>query len=280
MNKHTKRTLKRILLFAALALLVVVLTGCGTSPVTKNSTGFWDRYVIYYFQQFLLWMVNNFHLSYAWAIIVFTIIIRIVLLPLMHFQAKSTKKQMQLQPGVKALQANYPGKDMDSRQKLNEETQKLYSEAGINPMLGCLPMLVQLPVMLMLYQVIFRTTALRQGTFLWMQLGDPDPWHVLPILAGIFTFLSSWLAMKATPQQGGMGTIMTVFSSVMMLWFAWITASAVSIYWVVSSLFQIGQTLVLQNPWQMQREMEEKEKAKREKEKQLRKAKRRAFKKR
>ncbi|KRL08641.1 MAG: membrane protein insertase YidC [Schleiferilactobacillus perolens] len=282
MSKKTKRTLKRILLIAALAMLVVVLTGCGNmnSPVTKSSTNFWDRYVVYYFQQFILVMAKNWHLGVAWAIIVFTVIVRVILLPLMYFQSKSQKKQMQLQPEIKQLQQKYPGKDVDSRQKLNEETQKLYSEAGINPMLGCLPLLLQMPIMLALYQAIYRTPDLRVGSFIWMQLGQPDQYHILPIVAGLLTLLSSWLTMKATPQQGGIGMAMMGVSAIMITWFAWVTASAVSIYWVVSNLFQVGQTMLLQNPWQIQREMAAKEKEKKDKERRLRRAKRRALKKR
>lgn len=85
--------------------------------------------------------------------------------------------------------------------KLREEQQKLYSEAGVNPVAGCLPLLVQLPILWALYQAIWRTNVLKTGQFLWLKLGVKDPYFVLPILAALFTFISTWLSMKSQPEK-------------------------------------------------------------------------------
>ena len=101
--------------------------------------------------------------SYGWGIVIFTIIVRIIILPLMIYQMKSMRQTMELQPKLKALQEKYPGKDMESRQMLAKEQQKLYSEAGINPFASILPLIVQMPILFALYQAIFRSDVLKSG---------------------------------------------------------------------------------------------------------------------
>ncbi len=118
---------------------------------------------------------------------------------------------------LKAIQKKYSSRDRESMQKMQMETQKLYKEAGVNPWASMLPLLVQLPVMWALYQAIWRTSALRNGTFLWLQLGHPDPYYIMPILAALFTFISSWLSMASMPEKNSMTTTMTWF---MRLWYS------------------------------------------------------------
>ena len=274
--------LKRVLLAVSLLSLMLFLTACGNlnAPITSESTGFWDHYVLYSFSRFILKLASLLGGSYGWAIVVFTIIVRIILLPLNHFSTKNMKKQSAIQPELQALQKKYSGKDVETQQKLREETQKLMSEAGINPMLGCLPMLIQLPFMYALYQAIWRTTELRQGTFLWMQLGERDPYYIMAILAGVFTFLSTWISNMSMPQNGSTGKIMMYVMPFMIMIPALTIASAISLYWVVSNAFQVVQTLILQNPFKAKREQEEKEQAQREHDRNLRRARKRAYSKR
>jgi membrane protein insertase, YidC/Oxa1 family, C-terminal domain len=168
-----KKSLKKYIGVALLLSVVLVLAGCSNlnEPITSNSTGFWDHYILYNFSRFILWLASIVNNSYGWAIVLFTVIVRVVLLPLNWLQIRSMNKQMKIQPQMKALQEKYSAKDTDTQQKLREETQKLYSEAGVNPVAGCLPLLIQMPVMFALYQAIYKTTQLRNGSFLWMQLG-------------------------------------------------------------------------------------------------------------
>ncbi|WP_261807265.1 membrane protein insertase YidC [Lapidilactobacillus luobeiensis] len=270
--------LKKIILLVAILSLVLVLTGCSNlnEPITKSSAGFWDHYVLYPFSWFILKIASILGNSYGWAIVVFTIIVRIVLLPLNHFSTKNMKKQQEIQPELQALQKKYSGKDVETQQKLRTETQKLMSEAGVNPMMGCLPMLIQMPFMYALYQAIWRTEALKQGTFLWMQLGEKDPYYIMAILAGLFTFLSTYISNLSMPQSGSTGKIMMYVMPLMIMIPALNIASAMSLYWVVSNAFQVVQTLILQNPFQAKREREAKEAEAKEKEKALRRAWKRA----
>ncbi|KJY48236.1 Membrane protein insertase YidC [Bombilactobacillus mellis] len=274
---------KHLLLLAALFLVVVVvISGCSNinEPITKNSPGFWNHYVLYQFSRFILWLASLVKNSYGWAIVLFTIIVRIILLPINWWQIRSMNKQMQVQPQMKALQEKYSAKDMETQQKLQAETKKLYAEAGINPIAGCLPLLIQLPVMWALYQAIYRTTELRNGHFLWMELGKPDPIYILPILAAIFTFLSTWIANLSQPEQPQATKVMMWIMPIMILIPAITISSAISVYWVVSNAFQVLQTLLLQNPFKYKKQQQEKLQREKQRQKALRKAKKRAFKKR
>lgn len=277
----SKKSTKRLL--AALALVTVfalVLSGCATqttqkpTPISHNSSNWWDAWVVYYLSQFVLWIAKVCGGSYGWAIIIFTVIIRVILLPLNAVQINSTRKMQEIQPELKALQEKYSSKDLETRNKLNEETQKLYKEAGVNPYAGCLPMVIQLPVMWALYQAIWRTPEMQNGKFLWMDLGKPDPYYILPILATVFTFLSSYIATLSVPKssQTTMTKMMSYVMAIMVGVWAIVFQSAISLYWVISNLFQVGQTLVLQNPFKYRKEQEAKEEAERDRQRKMRRA--------
>lgn len=277
----SKKSTKRLL--AALALVTVfalVLSGCATqttqkpTPISHNSSNWWDAWVVYYLSQFVLWIAKVCGGSYGWAIIIFTVIIRVILLPLNAVQINSTRKMQEIQPELKALQEKYSSKDLETRNKLNEETQKLYKEAGVNPYAGCLPMVIQLPVMWALYQAIWRTPEMQNGKFLWMDLSKPDPYYILPILATVFTFLSSYIATLSVPKssQTTMTKMMSYVMAIMVGIWAIVFQSAISLYWVISNLFQVGQTLVLQNPFKYRKEQEAKEEAERDRQRKMRRA--------
>lgn len=263
---------KRLLLLLGTVLLAVVLVGCGTSPITAESTGFWDRYIVLNFSRVIIWLSDLFGGSFGLGIIVFTLIIRIILLPLMHGQTKSTRKMSDLQPRIKALQAQYSSKDAETQSKLKEETSKLYSEAGVNPVAGCLPLLIQMPVLMGLYQAISRTEALSTGDFLWMNLGKPDPMFILPIAAAILTYATTKLSSMSQAESNPTTTSMMYMMPALILFMGITLPSALSLYWVVGNAFSVGQTLLLNNPFKIRKEREEKLQAERDRERALEKA--------
>ncbi|TLQ04434.1 membrane protein insertase YidC [Pediococcus stilesii] len=273
--KHLKRNMALI----SVAALSLILTACSTAPITSHSKGFWDGVIVYNFSKFIIYLSNLFG-GYGWGIIVFTVLIRIIILPLMIYQTKTTMKTAELQPKLKEIQKKYSSRDMESQQKLREEQQKLYAEAGVNPMAGCLPLIIQLPVMYALYAAVSRTPALKGGTFLWLHLGDKDPYFILPVLAALFTLISTWLSMKSQPKssQNGMTAAMTFGMPLVILITALNFASAITLYWVITNLFQVGQTLIIQNPFKIQREREERLQTEKAKRKAIEKAKRKATK--
>lgn len=275
-----KRNIKRLLAVLAIVGLAVVLTGCAsngqptTHSVSHTSGSWWDRWIIYYMSQFLLWLSDLMGKNYGMTIVVFTIIVRVILLPLNAMSIKSSTKMQQIQPEVQALQKKYPGRDAESRQLLSQETNKLYKEAGVNPYAGCLPLLIQLPVMYALYDSIVKTPELQNGHFLWMDLGKPDPYYVMPVLAVAFTFVSTYISQMSIPKssQNMTSKIMMYAMSLLVGVYAIFFQSAISLYWVVSNLFQAIQTFFLQNPFKYQREQEAKATAERERKRKLRRA--------
>lgn len=272
-----KKHLKKILSLTGILSLTLFLAACSNEPITSNSTGFWDHDIIYNCSRFIIWLSNHFG-GYGMGIIIFTIIIRIIILPVMYWQTKSTIAMQELQPELKKLQQKYSSRDRETMQKLQMETQKLYRDAGVHPMASMLPLLIQLPVMWALYQAIWRTNVLRHGSFLWLQLGKTDPYYVLPILAAVFTFISSWLAMAGMPERSSMTTVMTWGMPIMIFFMSLGFPAAITLYWVVTNAFQVVQTLLIQNPFKLRREREDRKRAKRRRQNRLEHARRNAFK--
>ncbi|KJY53918.1 Membrane protein insertase YidC [Lactobacillus kullabergensis] len=272
----TKKNVKRLLVLLTVAALAVVLTGCASNakpaPISHTSGSWWNRWVIYYMSTFLLWLSKLVGNNYGWAIIIFTIIVRLILYPLSAIQIKSTTKMQKIQPEIDALRKKYPGSDTESRTLLSQETNKLYKEAGINPYAGCLPLIIQLPVMYALYGAIWQTPQLQTGHFMWMDLGKPDPYFIMPILSMVLTFISTYISQLSTPKESQtlstkiMTYGMAIMVGVMGIYFQ----SAIVVYWVISNLFQVVQTFILQNPIKYRRELEEKERQERERKRQLR----------
>ena len=161
---------------------------------------------------------------------------------------------------LKELQAKYPGKDLDSRTKLSEEMRALYKEKGVKTSSAFLPLLIQMPVLMALFQALSRVEFLKVGHFLWLDLGAIDPTYILPVLAALFTFFSSWLTNKAMPERNGSATTMMYVMPVMIFFFALFSASGVALYWVTSNAYQVGQTYLLNNPFKIIAEREAKNK--------------------
>ena len=265
---------KRLLLSLGLVTLVLFLSACGnTESITSDSTGFWDGFVIYNFSRFIIALSELFGNNYGVGIIIFTIIIRVILIPLNYFQTKSTQKMQKIQPQVKALQEKYPSKDTQTRELLQAETSRLYSENGVNPYAGCLPTLVQMPVMIAFYRAISRTEILSSSNFLWMNLGERDPYFVLPILAAILTYFTSKLTMMSQADGGGQTKVMLYMMPALILFMGSTLPSALSLYWVISNAFSVVQTLILNNPYTIIAEREAEERANRERERALERAK-------
>lgn len=261
---------------------VLLLTACtggsqAASDITSTTPGFWAQFV-YFFAT----MIDKLALGglTGIGIILFTLILRLLLLPLYNVQIKASQKLQAVQPEVKAIQAKYPDKDMDSRMKVNEEIQALYKERGVNPFSSLFPLLIQFPILIGLYQALTRVAFLRTGHFLWFAIASPDPYFILPILAAGFTFLSTWLMSRANPNKDISTQLMTYLTPAMILLFSVQMASGVTLYWTVSNAFQVLQLLIFNNPFKAIAEREAAERALKAHEAKIRKAKRKASKRR
>jgi YidC/Oxa1 family membrane protein insertase len=195
-------------------------------------------------------VIHNVNVSYGLAIILFTIIVRIILLPLNIKQTRSQVRMQQIQPEVKKLQDKYK----NDPQKSQQEMMKLYKEKGVNPMGGCLPLIVQLPILWALFYVFRSIKPIDPATqqtvtvsFLWIKdLFNYDPLFILPILSGITTYLSSrMMAPVADSAQAKQTGTMNIGMSIFMVFMAWKFTAALVLYWVVNNLIQIGQTMLM-----------------------------------
>jgi YidC/Oxa1 family membrane protein insertase len=210
---------------------------------------------------------------YGFTIILFTLIVRILLFPLYANQMKHSAKMAEVQPKLQAIQKQYAS----DRETLNLKMQELYREEKFNPMMGCLPMLIQLPIMYGLFSLLRNPTAFMPDTemwiasheaFFWIQdLSQPDQW-ILPILAGISTFFSSMMMQQPTAggdmanQMAPMMKMMKYILPVMIVGMGRSFPAGLTIYWFVGTLVQIGQTKFL-NTWK--KRLIEKDKTKKKK---------------
>ena len=247
---------KKTLLTLALAAFVIFLSACGRQDVVdSSSTGFWDSIVIYNLQRLLLWMSDILG-SNGLAIIVFTALGQILLLPLTNYQQKSMEKTQELQPKMDALREKYSARDEATKEKLQTEMQKLQEEAGVNPLAGCLPLLIQMPIFIALYQTVTRTPALQEADFLWLQLGFPDPLYILPLLAAGFTFLNSWLMQYSNPNAKS-NALITFLMPALIFFITFRVASSLALYFVASNGTRVLMTLLTNNPFKKRQELEE-----------------------
>lgn len=190
-------------------------------------------------------VVTNNNVSYGLAIILFTLIIKTILLPLNIKQVKSSIKMQEIQPEIKKIQEKYK----NDPQKVNQEMMSLYKEKGANPFSGCLPLFIQMPILWALYYVFNSLTVIQGVSFLWIpDLYQKDIYYILPILSAGTTYLSTLMMSAGTStdsaqakQTGTMNIGMSIFMGFMSLNFK----SALVLYWVVGNVFSIGQTILV-----------------------------------
>ena len=258
--------------------LVVILVGCGNGQEVGQSEGIWRTLVIDNLSRAIIWLSEIFGNNYAMGIIIFTLIMRTLLFPLNRMQTVSQRKMQEIQPELNAIKEKYPNKDRASMERMQEEQQQLIETRGVNQFAGCLPMLIQLPVMIALYQSITTTEQIQQGDFFWTNLGQVDPYFILPILAAGLTFANSYFTMKANPVKNASTTAITYVMPAMILFISVGLPSAVTLYWVVSNGITLIQTFIFNNPYKIIAERNEKVEAEKAKQRELRRALKRATK--
>ena len=241
---------RRILLITGLLGVLILLAGCTqvNVPITSESQGFWNTYIVYPLSQLITYFAEITGENYGLAIIIVTLIIRLVLLPLMLKQTKSSKAMQAIQPEMAKLKEKYSSKDQQTQQKLQQETMALFQKHGVNPLAGCLPLVVQMPILIGFYHAIMRTEAIAEHTFLWFDLGEKDPYFILPIVAGVTTFIQQKMMMAGVANQNPQMAMMLWLMPIMIVVFAISFPAALSLYWVVGNLFMIIQTYFVKGP--------------------------------
>jgi YidC/Oxa1 family membrane protein insertase len=180
------------------------------------------------------------------AIILLTLVIKIIFFPLTYSSTKSMAKMADLQPKIKALRAKYKKAktDIEQRNQMNQEMMKLYKEHGVNPAGGCLPLLIQLPIFWGVFRMLVAAVEFRHAPFcLWIQdLSVSDPTYITPILMGATQFITQKMTpTTADPAQAKMMLIMPVIMTVFFMNFQ----SGLILYWLTTNVLQIGQQALM-----------------------------------
>ena len=202
-----------------------------------------------FFLAALLWL-NRFTKNYGFAIIVLTIIIKVVLYPLQHKWIVSMKKMQKLQPKMEAIKARYKKArtDPEQKQKMNTEMMKLYQQEGINPAGGCLPFVLQIPILWGFYGLLTHAIELRGAPFMmWIHdLSMKDPYYITPILMTVTMFIQQAITPStADPAQKRMFLIMPI----VMGWIFKEFPTGVVLYWLMQNVLTIAQQLIMNKYW-------------------------------
>ncbi len=185
----------------------------------------------------LLGAIFNISGNFTLSIIILTFLVKVILLPLTLKQDKSMRKMKEIQPDVDKIRNQFPNK-----QEQNIKIAELYKERKINPAAGCLPILLQMPILFALFAVFRDPNNIPVGSqFLFWDLTQKDPYFVFPVLNGALTFLQQ----KLTPQQGGeenpMAKNMLIMMPIMIIFMSMSLPMGLQIYWVASSALTIVQ---------------------------------------
>ena len=180
--------------------------------------------------------------SYGLAIILMTLVIKMLMYPLTVKQVKSMKGMQILQPKMKELQTKYK----DKPEKLQQEMIKLYKETGVNPMAGCLPLVLQMPIFIIIFYGLRDFTFNGATSFLWLtDLAQPDPLYILPVLSALTTYYQQKQTSTEMNQQAKM---MLMFMPLFIGYISTTFSSGLVLYWVTMNTVQIVQQ------WWMSRE--------------------------
>ncbi len=231
-----------------------------------------EVWTIFFFQPMLnglLYLYDLLGHNFALSITVFTVLVRLITLPLTLPQQRSAKKMQELKPELDELQK----KHKDDKEALTQKQMELYKKHGVNPMSGCLPMLIQFPIWIGLYQSIVQALSNSplpllhlskniypnlphlsslvplQDRFLWMTLGNPDPYYVLPVLVAATMYLQQKLMTPpgSDPQTSSMNQTMQYTMPLMFGFFSLQFASGLSLYFIISAVVGIAIQYVMNN---------------------------------
>ena len=200
----------------------------------------------------LIWMRESFALGYGWVLVVFGVLVRIVMAPLMHVSLKQQVRQTRLQPEMQKIRKRYGDGSMfggkmsnEERLKQQQEMRDLMREHKVNPALGCLPMMLPMPVLITMFFVFQNTIEFRGVSFMWIpDLSLADPLYILPVFMGVSMYLMQWIGQRGVeqmPQMKMMLYVMPVVMTVIFLQFA----AGLNLYYATQNIAGLPQQLYL-----------------------------------
>lgn len=223
------------------------MTGCSQHDSTDPSL--FQLYLVNPMENFIYFLAEVDGGSFGVAIILITIIIRLVLMPLMLKQYKSQQlmkvKMANLKPEMDSIQEKLKNtKDAKEQKVLQLEMMNLYRKHNVNPLsMGCLPLIIQMPILMALYYAISHSTEIATHSFLWFNLGQPDVF--ITLIAGLIYYLQFKVSqINLSMEQQKQMRIMGMLSPIMIMVFSFTAPAALPLYWCVGGLFLICQTLL------------------------------------
>ncbi|QDQ01084.1 membrane protein insertase YidC [Lysinibacillus fusiformis] len=239
--------MKNFKLFSMLGLVVFVLSGC---QAVQNKEGFFYSIFVKPMEFLLEFFGNNiFSGNYGLAIIAITVLIRLVLMPIMlknYRQQQIMKSKMDaFKPEMEEVQKKMKeAKTKEEQMKYQQEMMALYSKHGVNPLnMGCLPMLIQMPIIMGLYFSILYSADVKSHMFLWFSLGSPD--IIMTIIAGIVYLVQARVSLWTVPeQQKAQMKLFIYISPIMIVFISMSSMAALPLYWSVSGALLIIQTYI------------------------------------
>jgi YidC/Oxa1 family membrane protein insertase len=193
--------------------------------------------IIEFLIQILVFFYDNVYPNYGVDIILLTIVVRIAMLPLTFTQIRAQSQIQKIQPEINKIREKYK----DDREKMNQEIMSIYRENKINPLSGCLPLLLQLPVIIALYMMIQKYAPINAESFLWInELGKPDPYYILVILFVVTSFITQQM-MVTDPSQKFINYIMPIAMGILFIRFP----AAFFVYFDTSNIWQLGERFII-----------------------------------
>ncbi|WP_112179584.1 membrane protein insertase YidC [Paraliobacillus zengyii] len=260
MSKQSVFTFFKKYRFVSLIVLLFILSGCQSAAtgeaVDPDTAGFFDKYFVNTFSIIIKGVATFFDGNYGLSIVLVTLTIRLILMPLMLKQSKNgfqmRDKMASMKPELEALQASYKNKKDSASQKImQQETMELYKKHNFNPIasIGCLPMIIQFPILIGFYYAIRSTPEIASHSFLWFNLGQSD--LVMTFVAAAIYFIQFRVTqIGIEPKQKKQMAFMGILSPLMIGFVSFNAPAALPLYWTVGGTFLIVQQLLSKKLYQ------------------------------
>lgn len=245
------RIKKKLLLSAQLMAVLMFLSGCGMRfDESGNPTGFIYEYLVVPTSRMIVWLAEIFGGNYGLAIIAITIIVRVLIMPLNFSQIKKSMVQQEkmryIKPELEDIQRRQQeAATPEEKASISQEMMALYRENNISMTggVGCLPILIQMPIFTAMYQAVNLTPEIANSTFLGINLGERSV--LMAILAGAAYLVQGYVSMLGMPEETRRQMkSMLLLNPAMILMFSWSSPAGLALYWLAGGIFAVGQTFI------------------------------------